>query len=92
MISTNIYNIKNCILQILCFNGEAITRNPHKVNGGRSVLGSDFAVFKAFAEDVIRTLKSRCPFLVTESILRIDFFRCCQTGRIYLNEVEGILN
>jgi hypothetical protein len=76
-------------MQVLCFNGKAISRNLHKTNSGKSVLGRDFAVFAAFAEDVIRTLKSRCPYLVSEGLLRVDGFRCVRTGRFYVNEIEG---
>lgn len=78
-------------MQVLCFNGTAIARNLHKVNGGQSVLGNDFAVFKAFAEEVISTLKARCPSLISSGLLRVDSFRCVRTGKFYLNEIEGKL-
>jgi D-alanine-D-alanine ligase-like ATP-grasp enzyme len=44
---------------------------------------------KAFANEVIRVLRARCPNLIYEQILRVDFFQYPDTGTYYLNEIEG---
>jgi hypothetical protein len=66
--------------------------NPHKRGKGKSTLGSTTAPLFAFAEEVCTVLNARFPGLIGEQILRVDFFQHVETGKYYLNEVEGTLN
>ena len=43
----------------------------------------------AFANEVIRVLRVRCPSLIYQQILRVDVFKDPDTGIFYLNEIEG---
>jgi hypothetical protein len=46
----------------------------------------------AFANEVIHVLRERCPSLIFEQILRVDFFQDPDTKQFYLNEIEGNVN
>jgi hypothetical protein len=63
--------------------------NPHKSGSGRSTLGARPAPLFAFANLIIETLRERFPGLIWEQLLRVDFWRHVETGKYYLNEVEG---
>ena len=76
----------------MCFNGEFLCRNPHKDGSGPgrcSTLGSDDTVLGLVAEDFIARFKAAHPELITDQVLRVDFFRDSVTGRYILNEVES---
>jgi hypothetical protein len=75
----------------VCFNGKFICRNPHKDGDGLGVstLGSDDDTLAAVAENMIARFKLAQPELISDQILRIDFYRDSLSGRYTLNEVEG---
>jgi hypothetical protein len=76
----------------VCFGGKAVFANPHKRGRARSTLGTATAPLFAFAEEVCKVLKERFPGLIGDQILRVDFFQHVETGKYYLNEVEGMFN
>ena len=63
--------------------------NPHKTGAGKSTLGAKTEPLFEFANLIIATLRERFPGLIWEQLLRIDFWRHVETGKYYLNEVEG---
>ena len=63
--------------------------NPHKVGAGRSTLGGKPAPLFEFSNLIINTLRERFPGLIWEQLLRVDFWRHIETGKYFLNEVEG---
>jgi hypothetical protein len=63
--------------------------NKHKSGAGRSTLGAKPAPLFEFSNLIISTLRDRFPGLIWEQILRIDFWRHVETGKYFLNEVEG---
>ena len=63
--------------------------NPHKSSIGKSSIGRDPKPLHDFAEEVIRVLRERCPELIFEGLLRVDFFQDPVSGVYYLNEIEG---
>jgi len=75
--------------KVVCFGGKAVFLNPHKHSGGRSTLGDKPEPLFNFANEICRILSERFPSLIGEQILRADFFQHVETGRYYLNEVEG---
>ena len=72
--------------QIICFNGEAKYCNDPK--SGLGSLGLEQAQFD-FAEEVIQVVRERFPEVISEQVLRIDFWRNVETGAYFLNEIEG---
>ncbi len=63
--------------------------NPHKTGAGRSTLGDKSEPLFAFANEICTVMKERFPYLIGEQVLRVDFFQHVETGKYYLNEVEG---
>ena len=63
--------------------------NPHKGGAGKSTLGAKSAPLFEFSNLIISTLRERFPGLIWEQLLRVDFWRHVETGKYYLNEVEG---
>jgi hypothetical protein len=82
----------NTEAKIICFNGKAVFRNLNKKSSnGRSPFGGvkDEAIFH-FAEHVISILRSVCPELITEQVLRVDIFGFRNRPGVYIvNEIEG---
>ena len=79
----------NTEAKVYCFDGEPIGRNPHKCGRGTSDLGRDDEELFGYAREVCAILKRECPYMMTDGLLRIDFFK--HRGRYLLNEVEGNL-
>jgi hypothetical protein len=93
--------IPYCILQplirdnteakIILFNGRFVCRNPHKngtVTGHQSSLGANDAGLGAIAEEMIVRLKANHPQLISDQVLRVDFFQDTKSQQYILNEVE----
>ena len=79
---------------IILFGGKAQYRNPHKKGTvSKSVFNhAPDSVYFDFAEDVVRRLKDICPELISEQVLRVDFFGdLSPTGELIfiVNEIEG---
>ena len=79
---------------VFVFGGEAIFRNPHKDGWcKKSVFNrAPDKVFFDFAEEVVKKLKEVCPELISNQVLRIDFFGDLnEDGELIfiVNEVEG---
>jgi hypothetical protein len=79
---------------VFLFGGKAIFRNPHK-NGSIRKSVFDRApdqVFFDFAEEAFKRLKEVCPELISNQVLRFDFFGDInEAGELIfiVNEVEG---
>ena len=70
----------------MCFNGKAYYSNDPK--SGPGSLGSETRLFE-FAEEMISVLRERFSELISEQVLRVDFWRHYETDTFFLNEVEG---
>ena len=64
--------------------------NPHKRSEGRTTLGAEDAPLFSFANEVCRVLQERFPDIISQQVLRVDFFQHVETGKYYLNEIEGM--
>ena len=76
---------------VVCFGGKAVLLNPHKRKKGRSTLGQAEGPLFDFANEVLRVLSQRMPETIMEQVIRVDFFQHPDTGKYYLNEIEGLL-
>ena len=83
----------NTQASVVCFDGKAKVRNPHKKGRDRT---SPFGrapdrVFSDFAENVIGQLRVACPYLIADQILRVDFHGVNYNGTLsfYVNVIEG---
>ena len=70
----------------MCFDGKAYYANEPKFGPGS--LGSEERLF-SFAEEIVSVLRERFPGLISEQVLRVDFWRHSDTDTFFLNEVEG---
>ena len=89
--------LSNREASVVCFDGEPKFRNPHK--GGHKGQRSPFprstkdSVFFDYARRVIREVRSACPELIADQILRVDFFgERLPDGTIgfLVNEIESL--
>jgi hypothetical protein len=79
---------------VFLFAGKPIFRNPHKSGWNKkSVFNrAPDQVFFDFAEEAARKLKEVCPELISNQVLRIDFFGDVnEAGELIfiVNEIEG---
>jgi len=77
----------------ICFDGVPLGRNTNKRGEKSGLARSSNEVLFAFARRVIEELRTSCPELIADGILRIDFFGELgldgNVKRFIVNEIEG---
>ncbi len=85
--------VHNTEAKIICFNGVPLGRNLHKRGQKSGLTGSTNDDLFAFARRVINEMRIICPELISDGILRIDFFgELGPDGKVIryiVNEIEG---
>jgi hypothetical protein len=83
----------NTEAKVICFNGVPLGRNTNKRGEKSGLARSSTEDLYAFASRVIAELRTSCPELIADGILRIDFFGELgpdgKVKRFIVNEIEG---
>lgn len=88
--------LNNLEHKVVCFNGKALYEanidNSNKPGGRKQTFPNGITKVDRFrlAEEVIRTLRVKCPFAELSSLVRVDIFYCDYLNKMVVNELESL--